>query len=42
MNEAFQHIAIRFTERIGDLTGEQRKEIERALDLLQEKVFYLR
>ncbi|KWX69408.1 MarR family transcriptional regulator [Paenibacillus riograndensis] len=42
MNEAFQHIAIRFTERISDLTGEQRKEIERALDLLQEKVFYLR
>ncbi len=40
MNEAFQHIAIRFTERIGDLTEEQRKEIERALDLLQEKVFY--
>ncbi|WP_379156479.1 MarR family winged helix-turn-helix transcriptional regulator [Paenibacillus sp. sgz5001063] len=40
MNEAFQHIAVRFTERIGHVTDEERKEIERALDLLQQKVFY--
>ncbi|MNO13826.1 HTH-type transcriptional regulator MhqR [compost metagenome] len=40
MNEAFQHIAVRFAERISSVTDEERKEIERALDLLQEKVFY--
>lgn len=40
MNEAFQHIGIRFAERIAHLTGGERKEIERALDLLQQKVFY--
>ncbi|MGN7762359.1 MarR family winged helix-turn-helix transcriptional regulator [Paenibacillus sp. 22594] len=40
MNEAFQHIAVRFAERMGSVTDEERKEIERALDLLQQKVFY--
>ncbi|OKP76564.1 MarR family transcriptional regulator [Paenibacillus helianthi] len=40
MNEAFQHIAIQFAERMGSVTDEERKEIERALDLLQQKVFY--
>ncbi|OKP99611.1 MarR family winged helix-turn-helix transcriptional regulator [Paenibacillus sp. P46E] len=40
MNEAFQYIAVRFTERIGSVTDQERKEIERALDLLQQKVFY--
>lgn len=40
MNEAFHHIGIRFAERIAHLTGDERKEIERALDLLQQKVFY--
>lgn len=40
MNEAFRHIAVRFSERTGQLTAAERQEIERALDLLQEKVFY--
>ncbi|MHA6531744.1 MarR family winged helix-turn-helix transcriptional regulator [Paenibacillus sp. BAC0078] len=41
MNEAFQVIASRFAERIDNVTGEERKEIEHALEVLQEKVFYL-
>ncbi|MBW4084482.1 MarR family winged helix-turn-helix transcriptional regulator [Paenibacillus sp. S150] len=40
MNEAFQHIAVRFAERIANVTDGERQEIERALDLLQKKVFY--
>lgn len=40
MNEAFQRIAVRFEERFGHITDGERKEIEHALDLLQEKVFY--
>jgi DNA-binding MarR family transcriptional regulator len=40
MNESFQQIAARFAERIQSVTAEERKEIERALDLLQQKVFY--
>lgn len=40
INEAFQHIAIRFADRIAQVTDSERKEIEHALDLLQEKVFY--
>ncbi|MEK5240351.1 MarR family transcriptional regulator [Paenibacillus sp. FSL L8-0470] len=40
MNEAFQHIAVRFADRLAHVTAEERKEIEHALDLLQEKVFY--
>ncbi|AIQ61564.1 MarR family winged helix-turn-helix transcriptional regulator [Paenibacillus borealis] len=40
MNESFQQIAVRFEQRIQDTTAEERKEIERALDLLQQKVFY--
>jgi DNA-binding MarR family transcriptional regulator len=40
MNEAFQRIAARFEQRIENITAEERKEIEQALDLLQHKVFY--
>lgn len=40
MNEAFRHIGVRFDERTRHLTEAERQEIERALDLLQEKVFY--
>lgn len=40
MNQSFQHIAGRFEERIAGVGNEERKEIERALDLLREKVFY--
>jgi MarR family 2-MHQ and catechol resistance regulon transcriptional repressor len=40
MNEAFQRIAVRFEQRIQSTTAQERKEIERALDLLQQKVFY--
>ncbi|WP_342420601.1 MarR family transcriptional regulator [Paenibacillus sp. FSL E2-0178] len=40
MNEAFQQIAVRFEQRIAGITAAERKEIERALDLLQQKVFY--
>lgn len=41
MNEAFSQIAVRFEQRIAALSAEERKETERALDLLQQKVFYL-
>lgn len=40
MNEAFQRIAARFEQRIENIPAEERKEIEQALDLLQQKVFY--
>ncbi|NOU81756.1 MarR family transcriptional regulator [Paenibacillus sp. LMG 31459] len=40
MNEAFQQIAVRFEQRIAGITAAERKEIEQALDLLQQKVFY--
>ncbi|ASA24724.1 MarR family winged helix-turn-helix transcriptional regulator [Paenibacillus donghaensis] len=40
MNEAFAKIENRLEDRIGHLSGEERKEIERALDLLHSKVFY--
>lgn len=40
MNEAFGLIERRFEGRIGHLSGEERKEIEQALDLLHSKVFY--
>ncbi|WNS42395.1 MarR family transcriptional regulator [Paenibacillus sp. MMS20-IR301] len=40
MNEAFARISVRFEQRIQAVTPEERKEIERALDLLQQKVFY--
>ncbi|MNI58206.1 MarR family protein [compost metagenome] len=40
MNEAFQIIGGRFAERIAHVNGDERKEIEQALDLLQRKVFY--
>lgn len=40
MNESFQRIALRFEQRIQAITADERKEIERALDLLQQKVFY--
>ncbi|WP_058300741.1 MarR family winged helix-turn-helix transcriptional regulator [Gorillibacterium timonense] len=40
MEEAFAWIQVRFEERTGPLTDEEKKEIERALDLLQRKVFY--
>lgn len=41
MNDAFRHIGVRFAERTGHLSEAERQEISRALDLLQEKVFYL-
>lgn len=41
MNEAFSQIAVRFEQRIAGLSAKERKETERALDLLQQKVFYL-
>lgn len=41
MNEAFQLIASRFAGRIDNVSDEERKEIEHALEVLQEKVFYL-
>lgn len=40
MNEAFQRIEARFVQRIGTVSDEELKEIERALDLLHTKVFY--
>lgn len=40
MNEAFSQIAVRFEQRIAGLTAEERKETERALDLLHKRVFY--
>jgi DNA-binding MarR family transcriptional regulator len=40
MNEAFQRIKSRFDERIKNVSEEELKEIERALDLLHRKVFY--
>lgn len=40
MGEAFQTIGRRFEERIAKVTEAERQEIGRALDLLQEKVFY--
>lgn len=40
MNEAFQRIASRFAERIDNVSDEERAEIEHALEVLQEKVFY--
>ncbi|WP_379137412.1 MarR family winged helix-turn-helix transcriptional regulator [Paenibacillus sp. sgz500958] len=40
MNESFQLIEVRFAQRMETVTEEEREEIERALDLLQKKVFY--
>ena len=40
MGEAFQRIQARFDERIKDASEEELKEIELALDLLHNKVFY--
>ena len=40
MNEAFGLIQSRFDERIRDVSEEELKEIETALDLLHRKVFY--
>lgn len=40
MNEIFGLIQSRFEERIHDVSEEELKEIERALDLLHRKVFY--
>lgn len=40
MKEAFQLIEARFTRRIYDVENEELQEIERALDVLQSKVFY--
>lgn len=40
MDEAFQRIGGRFLERIKDASAEQLEDIERALDVLQSKVFY--
>ncbi|MGJ9384686.1 hypothetical protein [Salipaludibacillus sp. CF4.18] len=40
MNEAFQRIESQFNTRIENISEEELKEIERALELLQKKVFY--
>ncbi|ASS73649.1 MarR family transcriptional regulator [Tumebacillus algifaecis] len=40
MEEAFQRIESQFLKRIAQVSNEELKEVERALDLLQKKVFY--
>jgi len=40
MNVAFQRIGGRFLDRIKDASAEELEEIQRALDVLQSKVFY--
>ncbi|OAB47417.1 MarR family winged helix-turn-helix transcriptional regulator [Paenibacillus antarcticus] len=40
MNEAFHRIGGRFLDRIKDASAEELEEIQRALDVLQSKVFY--
>lgn len=40
MNEAFQQIGNRFLSRLSDTSPEELEEINRALHLLQSKVFY--
>lgn len=40
MNAAFQRIGGRFLERIKDASAEQLEDIERAMDVLQSRVFY--
>ncbi|MDD9271639.1 MarR family winged helix-turn-helix transcriptional regulator [Paenibacillus sp. GCM10023248] len=40
MNGVFQRVGVLFAQRIGAVTEEELREIERALDLLQRKVFY--
>lgn len=42
MNEAFAHLQRRMSERLGDVSEEELAEIERALSVLQAKVFYTR
>lgn len=41
MDEAFQQIRARFEQRIHHLNNAELQEIERALDVLHTKVFYL-
>lgn len=40
MGEVFQHIESQLTQRIGTVSDEDLKEIERALDVLMSRVFY--
>lgn len=40
MRKSFERIESRFVERIKEVSEEELKEIERALDLLHNKVFY--
>ncbi|OZI13356.1 MarR family transcriptional regulator [Bacillaceae bacterium SAS-127] len=40
MKEAFQYIEAKFLDRIKDASKDDIEEIERALDLLQRKLFY--
>lgn len=40
MDEAFRTIQIQFEQRIKHLTNEEIKEIDKAVDVLQNKVFY--
>jgi DNA-binding MarR family transcriptional regulator len=40
MQEAFRKIQLEFEQRIKDLSEEELKEIDRAVDVLQSKVFY--
>ncbi|WP_151733513.1 MarR family winged helix-turn-helix transcriptional regulator [Paenibacillus tengchongensis] len=41
VDEVFRRVAQRVSGRIAHLTEEQRQEIEHALDLLQERIFYV-
>lgn len=40
MNSAFHHIQTHFLTRIQDASNEDLKDIERALDILQTKIFF--
>lgn len=40
MHEVFGRTEAQFVQRLGNVSEEERQEIERALDLLQNKVFY--
>ncbi|MNJ47505.1 HTH-type transcriptional regulator MhqR [compost metagenome] len=40
MSEAFGQVESRFAERVAHFSEEELQEIERALDLLQRKIFY--
>lgn len=41
MNEAFAHLHARFLKRLRDVSAEEMADIERAISLLESKVFYV-